>query len=90
MAKDLTEVNLKLKQKVVELNAKAFTCKGRGSRQSVFDTYEKQELRAAPAIPFEISEWKILHVDCNGWAKVDGNKRYLVDYHQRDKNVICR
>lgn len=29
-------------------------------------------------------------MDCNGWAKVDGNKRYLVDYHQRDKNVICR
>ena len=90
VAKDLADVNLRLKQKVAELNAKAFTNKGKGSRQSVFDTYEKQELKAAPAIPFEISEWKILHVDCNGWAKIDGNKRYLVDYHQRDKNVVCR
>ena len=90
VAKDLADVNLRLKQKVAELNAKAFTNKGKGSRQTVFDTYEKQELKAAPAIPFEISEWKILHVDCNGWAKIDGNKRYLVDYHQRDKNVVCR
>lgn len=90
VAKDLDEVNKKLEQKITELNLKPFVEQGRGSRQIIFDQYEKSQLRAAPVVPFEVSDWKLLKVDKNGWVKIDGNKRYLVDYHQRNKTVICR
>ncbi len=89
-AKDLDDVNQKLRDKVDSINEKPFVINGKGSRKLNFDKYEKRELKRCPSIAYEICEWKILRVDKYGWVKVDENKRYLVHYLQRNKEVICK
>jgi len=88
-ARDLKEVNQKLQREIDIINKTPFKENGKGSRYLSYQNYERPQLKTPPLIPFEICEPVKLHVDGNGWAKVDGNKRYLVHYSMRKKEVIA-
>lgn len=88
-ARDLKDVNQKLQQEIDIINKTPFKENGKGSRYLSYQNYERPQLKVPPLIPFEICEPVKLLVDGNGWVKVDGNKRYLVHYSMRRKEVVA-
>lgn len=89
-APDLKQVNEKLSALVGICNNKAFTQNSLSSRTTVYEQQEKPKLRQAPIIPFEMYQWQILKVDKYAKVKISqDNKRYLVEYTQANKEVVC-
>ena len=89
-AHDLNQVNEKIAALVENCNNKAFTKDSLSSRNSVYLQEESSKLRKAPLIPFEMFQWHIFKADKYGKVKLtEDNKRYLVEYTQANKEVVC-
>jgi len=84
----LHELNEAIWERLEEFNQKAFQKKP-GSRQSVFDEYEKPLLQPLPDKPFELSEWKICTVAYNYHVSVD-KMFYSVPYEYIKQKVDVR
>jgi transposase len=72
----LAELNRAIRQKVAELNAKAFRG-GPTSRRELFEELERPALKPLPATRYELAEWK----------KVTVNIDYHVEYDHRYYSV---
>lgn len=89
-ARDLAQVNEKIAALVEKCNNKSFTKDSLSSRMSVYLQEEKPKLRKAPLMPFEMFQWHIFKADRYGRVKLaEDNKRYLVEYTQANKEVVC-
>lgn len=89
-AHDLNQVNEKIAALVENCNNKAFTKDSLSSRNSVYLQEESSKLRKAPLIPFEMFQWHIFKADKYSKVKLtEDNKRYLVEYTQANKEVVC-
>lgn len=89
-AHDLNQVNEKIATLVEKCNNKSFTKDSLSSRMSVYLQEERPKLRKAPLMPFEMFQWHIFKADRYGRVKLaEDNKRYLVEYTQANKEVVC-
>lgn len=89
-AHDLNQVNEKISALVDIRNGRSFTKNSLSSRTTVYEQQEKPKLRQAPLIPFEMYQWLILKADRYAKVKLSqDNKRYLVEYTQANKEVVC-
>lgn len=84
----LQELNEAVFEKLSELNSKPFQKKA-GSRQSVFEEYEKTMLLPLPDKPFELAEWKICTVAYNYHISAD-KMFYSVPYENIKQKVDVR
>lgn len=84
----LRELNEAIYEKLDEFNRKLFQKKP-GSRQSVFEEYEKPMLQPLPDKPFELSEWKVCVVAYNYHISVD-KMFYSVPFEHIKQKVDVR
>ncbi len=84
----LAELNDAIKALLVALNARPFK-KQAGSRQSLFETRERQALKALPARPYEFAAWKKAKVGLDYHIEVEG-RHYSVPYQFVGKTVDVR
>lgn len=85
----LAELNAAIKDKVAELNARAFRGEAT-SRAELFEELERPHLRALPATPFELATWRpaTVHIDYHVTAG-DGHF-YSVPYRYVRQRVEVR
>lgn len=67
----LEELNGRISELVVALNARRFQ-KLDGSRKELYERLDRPALRALPARPFEVGEWKTAKVHPDGHVSVTG------------------
>jgi transposase len=84
----IRELNEAIREKLCEFNNKPFQ-KRPGSRQSVFEEYEKPMLRPLPGKQFELAEWKICVVAYNYHISVE-KVYYSVPYEFIKQKVDVR
>ena len=92
-ARDIKELNEKVRQQVDELNRRPFVNKSTGlSRQQKFMSEEFASLSPLPEYPYEICRWLILTVDKSHCVRIsqDGGHRYSVPVEFTGQAVFVR
>lgn len=83
----LQELNIEIKAKLEEFNAKLFQ-KKEGSRYSLFHNEESPLLAPLPTTPYELATWKQATVQFNYHISVDGMLYYIpYEYIKRKVDV---
>jgi transposase len=75
----LGEANAALIEKVEEFNNRPFAPPRQGSRRSLFEAIERSKLKALPAEPFVVGQWRLVRVNIDYHIAVDGHF-YSVPY----------
>jgi transposase len=75
----LGEANAAVAEKVEEFNNRPFAPPRQGSRRSLFEAIERSRLKALPAEPFVVGQWRVARVNIDYHIAVDGHF-YSVPY----------
>ena len=84
----LAELNVAIKEKLTELNARPLKGIGR-SRKELLESLDKPALRPLPKVPYDIAEWKKAKVNLDYHVEVEKHY-YSVPYTLVRKDVEIR
>jgi transposase len=84
----LADLNAAIRERVAAINARPMKRVG-VSRQDLYDRLDRPALRALPATPFELAEWKLCRVNVDYHVEVDHNF-YSVPYTLLHQQVEAR